>query len=82
MFSSNFKRSVATLGVAAGLLAAAGPASAQGGAADPTRGPQELGFRFEMAGLPCARAADGGNDPLDAKTPKTVVFVADFAPNG
>ena len=34
MFSINLKRSVATLGVVAGLLAAAGPAGAQGGGAD------------------------------------------------
>ncbi|MET0762895.1 MAG: hypothetical protein ABWZ63_11270 [Thermoleophilaceae bacterium] len=37
MFSTTIKRSVATLGVAAGLLAAAVPASAQGGGADFTR---------------------------------------------
>jgi hypothetical protein len=37
MFSSTIKRSVATLGVVAGLLAAAVPASAQGGGADFTR---------------------------------------------
>ena len=37
MFSTNLKRSAATLGVTAGLLAAAGPASAQGGGADFTR---------------------------------------------
>ena len=37
MFSTNLKRSAATLGVMAGLLAAAGPASAQGGGADFTR---------------------------------------------
>jgi hypothetical protein len=37
MFSTTLKRSVATLGVMAGLLAAAGPASAQGGGADFTR---------------------------------------------
>ena len=37
MFSSNLKRSVATLCVVAGLLVAAGPASAQGGGADFTR---------------------------------------------
>ena len=37
MFSINIKRSVVTVGVVAGLLAAAGPASAQGGGADFTR---------------------------------------------
>jgi hypothetical protein len=37
MFSTTIKRSVATLGVVAGLLAAAVPASAQGGGADFTR---------------------------------------------
>ena len=37
MFSTNLKRSVATLGVVAGLLAAAVPAGAQGGGADFTR---------------------------------------------
>jgi hypothetical protein len=37
MFSSTLERSVATLGVVAGLLAAAVPASAQGGGADFTR---------------------------------------------
>jgi hypothetical protein len=43
MFSITLKRSVATLGVVAGLLAAAVPAGAQGGGADFTRladGPQ------------------------------------------
>ena len=68
MFNNTIKRSVATLGVVAGLLAAAGPASAQSGGADPTRGPQELGFRVEIGSLPCARAVDGGNDTLDART--------------
>ena len=34
MFSINIKRSVATVGVVAGFLAAAGPAGAQGGGAD------------------------------------------------
>ena len=37
MFSITLKRSVATLGIVAGLLAAAVPASAQGGGADFTR---------------------------------------------
>ncbi len=37
MFSTTFKRSAVTLGVAAGLLAAAGPAGAQAGGADPSR---------------------------------------------
>ena len=37
MFNSTFKRSVVTLGVVAGLLAAAGPAGAQGGGVDFTR---------------------------------------------
>jgi hypothetical protein len=37
MFSISLKRSVATLGIVAGLLAAAVPASAQGGGADFTR---------------------------------------------
>ena len=37
MFSINIKRSVVTVGVVAGLLGAAGPASAQGGGADFTR---------------------------------------------
>jgi hypothetical protein len=37
MFSSTLKRSVATLAIVAGLLAAAVPASAQGGGADFTR---------------------------------------------
>jgi hypothetical protein len=37
MFSTTFKRCAVTLGVAAGLLAAAGPASAQGGGGDLTR---------------------------------------------
>jgi hypothetical protein len=37
MFSTTLKRSVATLGVLAGLLAAAVPAGAQGGGADFTR---------------------------------------------
>ena len=37
MFSVNIKRSVVTVGVVAGLLAAAGPASAEGGGADFTR---------------------------------------------
>ena len=37
MFSTTIKRSVATLGVVAGLLAAAVPAGAQGGGADFTR---------------------------------------------
>ena len=40
MFSTNLKRSIATLGVVAGLLAAAGPAGAQGGGAGFTQGPQ------------------------------------------
>ena len=34
MFSINLKRSVVTVGVVAGLLVTAGPASAQGGGAD------------------------------------------------
>jgi hypothetical protein len=34
MFSNTLKRSVATLSIMAGLLAAAGPAGAQGGGAD------------------------------------------------
>lgn len=37
MFSINIKRSVVTVGVVAGLLAAAGPARAEGGGADFTR---------------------------------------------
>lgn len=37
MFRTNLKRSLATLGVVAGLLAAAVPAGAQGGGADFTR---------------------------------------------
>jgi hypothetical protein len=37
MFSSTLKRSVATLAIVAGLLAAAVPAGAQGGGADFTR---------------------------------------------
>ena len=67
MFSTNLKRSVATLGVVAGLLAAAGPASAQGGGADFPRGPQDPAFRFEMAGLPVKAPAktwtEGNNQP-------------------
>ena len=81
MFSSTIKRSVATLGVVAGLLAAAGPASAGAAAFIPEVGdevlavkaprpnssPQDLEFRVEMGGLPCARAVDGGNDTLSAQ---------------
>jgi hypothetical protein len=37
MFTINLKRSVGALAVMAGLLAVAGPASAQGGGADFTR---------------------------------------------
>ena len=59
MFSTTLKRSVATLGVVTGLLAAAGTASAQGGGADFTRGPQDPAFRFEMAGLPVKAPTKG-----------------------
>jgi hypothetical protein len=60
MLSNNLKRSVATLGVVAGLLAAAAPASAQDGGADFTRGSQDPAFRFEMAGLPVKAPTTAG----------------------
>ena len=45
MFSTNLKRSVATLGVVAGLLAAAGPASARDRPRRPGQRPAGAGHR-------------------------------------
>ena len=57
MFSSTLKQSLATLGVVAGLLAAAGPASAQ--ILDGRQGATV--FRGEIVGLePIAKAPDHG----------------------
>ena len=55
MFSASIKRSVITVGVVAGLLAAAGPASAQGGGADSTR----------LAGSGAHVATFGTYDPVE-----------------
>ncbi len=61
MFNINLKRSVATLGVVAGLLAAAGPASAQGGGADfPSANKAPAVTMFDYEGSPLF-----DNTPLD-----------------
>jgi hypothetical protein len=69
MFSTSLKRSLATLGIMAGLLVAAAPANAQGGGADFTRfvvdGP------FTVKSKPASATSNvfelntfGGNDTL------------------
>jgi len=69
MFSTTLKRSLATLGVVAGLLAAAAPAGAQGGGADFTRfvvdGPFTVKPKAEWAtGNVFELNTFGGNDTL------------------
>ena len=80
MFSTTIKRSVATLGVVAGLLAAAVPASAgtaclyprvatsaSSEGSPPRQHPQALSTGVDNGELPCARRRDGGNDTLAAR---------------
>jgi hypothetical protein len=61
MFSSNLKRSVATLGVVAGLLAAAVPASAGPGSSEV--------FELNVKAPTKALNTNAGNDTL-VRTPK------------
>jgi hypothetical protein len=63
MFSSNRKRSVATLGVVMGLLAAAVPAGAQGAGADPTKFVVDGPFTAKAAAT-TGNTPGGGDDTL------------------
>ena len=80
MFSSTLKRSVATLGVVAGLLAAAGPASAQIGVA--TTGTLHSGpgpvsneaLRLDVASSEVFKLNTfGGNDTLTGSLENTMI---------
>ena len=68
MFSNNLKRSVATLGVVAGLLAAAVPASADtlNGSGGGTGVNLDIGTseKLDMNAIPITADAGSGNDNL------------------
>ena len=80
MFSINIKRSVVSVGVVAGFLAAAGPASAQGGGADFTRfaSPGPPIGTTEVLGL----NTFGSFDPVEHRGGNDTQLAAGGAPHG